>query len=223
MGSIAYRSYATDTTGGTTLTIAVPTGTVEGDMMVAFLASDNANASGFWTPPSGWAELVDEKHSGTNLQIGLMWKEAGGSEPASYDFVGTSTASAGQVLTFSNDGAAWDTPVASTVNHNTSTSNQTGALTADTNDAIVAGWANDGGQAQTTDPSGMTNTENLIYAVTLGLDVWYITGLSSGSKQYTNTYDTSDQISSVAVLLSDAAAAASTPIHFRRHVGFSYG
>jgi hypothetical protein len=54
-----------------------PSGTLAGDLMIAFMA--RANDSDGWAVPSGWTSAVDG-------QVGMAWKVAGGIEPGSYTF-----------------------------------------------------------------------------------------------------------------------------------------
>jgi hypothetical protein len=77
--------------GSSTRTITKPTGTVSGDLLVATFFSNN----GFYTndtnltPPSGWTtvnEFIQNPGSNPSRAIGIYYKIAGGSEPASYDW-----------------------------------------------------------------------------------------------------------------------------------------
>ena len=67
---------------GSTITLAVPTGTIDGDLMLAFLveAVDDEWAS----VPSGWTLYVDEHASG-DPEISIYWKIAS-SEPSDYNW-----------------------------------------------------------------------------------------------------------------------------------------
>lgn len=75
-------AYATSTLagGGTSITCNKPTGTQEGDLMIAFLNQAQFNSLGNWTQPSGWTEVFDSN------QRAVSYKVAGPSEPASYSF-----------------------------------------------------------------------------------------------------------------------------------------
>jgi hypothetical protein len=76
--------------GSSTRTITKPTGTVSGDLLVATFFAGN----GFWnnvnllTPPTGWTTLHEFLHTSGNPGkiLGIYYKVAGGSEPASYDW-----------------------------------------------------------------------------------------------------------------------------------------
>jgi hypothetical protein len=82
-----YRSSTTnglDNTG--TLTLNKPAGTASGDLLIAVVGTDNTN-SGI-TPPSGWtAAFTNDGPGPDGGEYSLYYKLAGGSEPASYDWV----------------------------------------------------------------------------------------------------------------------------------------
>lgn len=68
----------------TTVTLAKPSGTEEGDVMLAvFIGNDSSRTLN--TLPSGWAIAQDDKITGRAAWV--AWKKAGASEPSSYDFV----------------------------------------------------------------------------------------------------------------------------------------
>jgi len=85
-GQIAQKGIATSATStNTNLTIAKPVGVVAGDVMIANIAkaNNNSNASlAGWTVISGGAI-----NNGGNIRATLLYKVAGGSEPANYTFV----------------------------------------------------------------------------------------------------------------------------------------
>lgn len=85
-----------NTTIGASLVIAKPTGTVEGDLMVAVMA---ATVTATWTGDTGWLERADLSVS-PSLRIAT--KTAGASEPSSYTFTvsNSSTTAAGCILTY---------------------------------------------------------------------------------------------------------------------------
>ncbi len=86
--------------GTLTLTIAKPTGTVSGDVMIAAIGVRPNTA--VITPPSGWTLIrrTDQASGAANSQA-IYRKVAGESEPASYSWTfNTSTGSAGGIMTF---------------------------------------------------------------------------------------------------------------------------
>lgn len=69
------------TAGGTTVTISVPAGVVNGDVMV-LVAFGNDSTSDTFADPTGWT-AEDLATSGTNTRMKVWWRVAA-SEPASY-------------------------------------------------------------------------------------------------------------------------------------------
>ena len=74
---------------GTTVTIAKPGGTNEGDLLVAAVATDGNSASSL-TPPAGWSEISVGQEGG-DVTFGVWWKIAGSGEPAQYQFTWAGT------------------------------------------------------------------------------------------------------------------------------------
>ena len=71
---------------GTSLTITKPGGTGAGDLLIAAVVTDDKQQTGF-NPPAGW-NLVTQmvSNDGEAVSMGVWWKIAASSEPASYDF-----------------------------------------------------------------------------------------------------------------------------------------
>lgn len=98
------QASAQTTSSGTTLVINKPTGTREGDLMIAIMGFQS-NAVGTWTGGTGWTEAAD-LNEGSGHRI--AYKVAGASEGTSYTFTCTnSTTLGGTILTYRN--AAYDT------------------------------------------------------------------------------------------------------------------
>lgn len=77
-----------ETTGnGSSLTIVKPTGVVSGDVLFAFLSTNN----GTITEPSGWVQIYEQTSGVNAFQGSAYYKIAGGSEPASYDWSNSSS------------------------------------------------------------------------------------------------------------------------------------
>lgn len=70
----------------TTISIATPSSTSEGDLLVAAMAVDADTTA--LSPPSGegWTQIAKRSHNETNLAFGVWWKIASASEPATHDF-----------------------------------------------------------------------------------------------------------------------------------------
>lgn len=82
-GQIAQRGTATSATStNTSLTIDKPTGVVSGDVMLVNITSNNGGTPSL----SGWSSLGTGIFNGSNLRATVLYKVAGGSEPANYTF-----------------------------------------------------------------------------------------------------------------------------------------
>lgn len=94
-----------DGTAGTTLVINKPTGTLEGDLMVAVMGCTGTSTKD-WTGATGWTEAADQGGGAPYLRV--AYKVAGASEPSSYTFTVSVSAGlrAGAILTYRN--AAYD-------------------------------------------------------------------------------------------------------------------
>ena len=83
-----YQSQASATpSSGTSITVAKPSGTVDGDVLVALVAAIISSSPYSFTPPAGWVAtgaIAQFAASGGRMQI---WtRVAGGSEPANYSW-----------------------------------------------------------------------------------------------------------------------------------------
>lgn len=95
-----------NTSSGTTLVINKPTGTVEGDLMIAVMAASDA-ADG-WTGDTSWTELADQGTTPSTPTLRVAYKVATASEGSSYTFtVATSRVLSGCIVTYRY--AAYDT------------------------------------------------------------------------------------------------------------------
>lgn len=83
-----------NTSTGSTLVINKPTGTVDGDLMVAFMCCDGNRT---WTGDTGWTEILDQ---GSTPNLRIVYKIAS-SEGSTYTFTTSASAtSAGSILTY---------------------------------------------------------------------------------------------------------------------------
>ncbi len=95
MGDLTPRTptFTFSSTTRTTLPLDVPTGTTEGDLMIAFFSIQNA------TDPSTQTDwTVIETLGATGLAWGVYWRWATSSEPASYNFAHASARDAGMMI-----------------------------------------------------------------------------------------------------------------------------
>lgn len=80
-----YASQASVTpTSGTTITVSKPTGTVDGDVLIAMI-SVRASSSSTITAPSGWT-LVGSAGTASSTRTAVYYRVAGTSEPTSYQW-----------------------------------------------------------------------------------------------------------------------------------------
>lgn len=101
------KAFTQNGSSGTSLVINKPTGTREGDLMVAFIASGGGTQSApGWSGDTGWTYVAN---STTGRPINaIAYKVAGASEGASYTFTSTNNrTAAGTIVTYRN--AAYDT------------------------------------------------------------------------------------------------------------------
>lgn len=73
-----FRAAATQKTdGGTSIVITKPTGTVDGDVLVAYLAAPTAKT---WTPPANWNSTFPDTFGGSaiNTEMASWWRVASG-------------------------------------------------------------------------------------------------------------------------------------------------
>ena len=88
VAAVASFSTVTDTNGASP-TIAIPSGTASGDILVAIMGADNDGVSSAMTAPSGWVlQGSDTSHAAGPMKV---WtKVATASEPSTYSFGFTS-------------------------------------------------------------------------------------------------------------------------------------
>ena len=133
-GQIALRASSTGTSANSPTSINKPAGVVSGDIMIANIANDN---NGGAATSAGWTLISTTSPSGGGIT--LLYKIAGGAEPASYSFATSGNPIAGAIVAFSGVDNATPFDVA---NGNWSTGSGTTATAASkttvtTNDAIV--------------------------------------------------------------------------------------
>lgn len=154
----------------TSVTINKPTGTSEGDLLVAFFTTLNGGA---WSGDTGWTEVLDQAGSGGKGGIRIAYKVAGSSEGSSYTFTTTKDYGYGAIISIRN--AAWDTvgTLASGLSGSTQTAN---SITIGKSDAFL--FAVFATTRQTTNWSSPSS----------GL-VSYLTGAASSYPSYAIYYD----------------------------------
>jgi Tfp pilus assembly protein PilV len=138
--TIAFRSAASAVTaGGTSVTVTTPSGTTSGDVLLAAIMIDS---NGSIPTPSGWT-LIRTDAANTTVRLGLFYKVAGSSEPASYTFSGLPTNS--YVVSGINAYSGVDTSspidVSGSSTGTSATASAPSLTTTQTNTQLVAFWA----------------------------------------------------------------------------------
>lgn len=184
--TIDYRSSSTSSSyqGGTPREIAVtkPSGTVDGDMLIAIIADDATDGTA-WAS-TGWTIVsdTDNQHNCT-----VLYKEAS-SEGASWTFSSTGTASDISVVVaaYSKTGGSWDTTdmtTNDTTNTGLAASITTSSTTCPASSILVAGYTNDSGYTVSTPPASMTTAGGITGTSTAAYGYYE----SVGSGSYTRT------------------------------------
>lgn len=161
-GQIAQVADARTTASGTTssFTVARPTGTASGRVMLAFHSSDLGTTGGMSvTGGTTWQPLTSRTSGDDTLQSRVWWKVAGGSEPVNYTFgQGSGADGVATVVTLNGaDGAA--TPVFASLDNPESQLFATSGVTpAGSNDLELRWVAGTGGASGSTwaSPDGYT-------------------------------------------------------------------
>lgn len=101
--TIMYRNAAaTITPGATTVStfnVNKPSGTVNGDLMIAFITVREISTNITMTPPAGWTQLLGEWQSSAGSITSQVWyKFAGGSEPSTYAWTFDTAQEAGAII-----------------------------------------------------------------------------------------------------------------------------
>src|ERR671910_476007 len=166
-GSLTYIGSATGDTGTTSqvkVAVPVPSGTQQGDFMLALLQADYGNVGG--TLPSGWT-LINEHLEGRDLSLHAYYKIAAATEPPSYTWNVVNAAlhplAGGTILTFR--GVDQASPVfASTVNPETANRAKINcpSVNAPNGGMLVCGFTHDDPQPDIKVPASMTRVSNFI-------------------------------------------------------------
>ena len=164
---MTYIGSATGNTGTTPqveVAVRVPSGTEQGDFMLALLQADYGNVGG--TLPSGW-KLIDERLEGRDLSLHAYYKIAAATEPQTYTWNVVNAAlhplAGGTILTFR--GVDQASPVfASTVNPETADRAKINcpSVNAPKGGMLVCGFTHDDPQPDIKAPAGMTRVSNFI-------------------------------------------------------------
>lgn len=149
----------------TTTTLNKPAGVVAGDKMVAAISISQAPGyDPVVTPPSGWTLLVKTSHTDGNWisHTHWYWKDAGGSEPASYSW--THENGLGSALVFAVSSTPPGAPAFTSQNGTGTTATALSLTTTRANQLIVFAsdaWIAPGGALSPPTGSTPTFTERL--------------------------------------------------------------
>lgn len=94
---VAEAHASNSATAAATLSVNKPTGTIVGDVMVAFSGSSIGLG---WAPPAGWTQIGSTALAGTDVDCKAWVKVATAAEAASYSWAGTSDNPVVQIATF---------------------------------------------------------------------------------------------------------------------------
>lgn len=155
----AVSAVAKQTDGSLALTITKPSGVISGDLLVA-VVNQNGNPGPSWTS-SGWTEVVEAAQA--SIKSSYLYKIAGGSEPASYDFAsGISNQKIGRIWRISDHAASWQdyTPTPAITDAQTTAVAPSETTTQDDVLVIFACGADRNRLSAATPPSGLTDEQH---------------------------------------------------------------
>ncbi len=144
------------TTNGSAITIGKPSGTVSGDLLIAFIGTDGNTE--FHTS-SGWARVEESNTSAGNKTTCVVYfLVAGGSEPSDYTFTGGSNQTRiGTIVRISGQAASGFIDVSGIDNTGDSTTPTSPTVTTTVVDCLVfCFYSQDDEQEGLTHPSGTT-------------------------------------------------------------------
>ena len=169
---MGFRSAATNATAATSLSISAPAGAASGDVLIAYILSDEggntlAAVEGGWTP--GPAD------NSADVSFALFTRELSASPPASYGFTAESGI-VGGIIAINPDGGTSPVVANGGIESLESDTATTPALATVANPRTFIGiYACDSGFTVATPPSGMTTAHALINAsgISVALAAYY--------------------------------------------------
>ena len=205
--AVSYVASAWGTSGTATVTIAVPTGTADNDVMVAIVQ----RGGGVSEPdvPTGWTS-IDYESTGPSTR--KYWKVAS-SEPASYDFTSSGINIAGVISTYR--GVDTTSPINANVywNRLTGGSNITAnTLTPSVDNCMIVFLGGVGGSTGTvTKPTGWNAREEQVgNQVICVADLLQTTAAATGSVTATTSLTANTQAAMVALTPAAVTSAIKT-------------
>lgn len=166
----AFRAEANATAAAAnTVTINKPAGTVEDDVLLAFLSLDD---NLFITPPAGW--VLNRIAQNATSFMWIWWKRAGGSEPADYTFTttaGGNTDLLGVIAAYSaaaTSGSPIDVGIVESFDDTSETTHDVGPMTTTGDNRLIVAaytgvhatstWTAPGGYSERADVQGSGRT-----------------------------------------------------------------
>lgn len=181
------------------LSIAMPTGTQTGDLMVAVMAAQkDGSKSSVWSGDTGWTEVADQ---GAIPALRIAYKVATSSESSPYTFTYSDNQQllSGSILTYRN---ATYSSIGNLVSTNSSSITPTGPSALSSFSLLVGASAVVGTEAITS-PTGMTSRVNdSVTAPNHAVADQLVPAGATGSKTF--TMNNNFQISGVLLLLAPA-------------------
>lgn len=170
--AISFR--ASSTSGGaagvTSISLNMPSGTVQGDVMIAAIQWDGNNTATTITPPVGWALIQNINNtSGYNLHTAAFYKIAGSSEAGPYSFgFSSSVYGTGAIITYTGVDSSGPIDVSNGQTQGLSTATTTtfntpSITTTRSNDMLIAVFGAATSIGSWGLPSGMTQRLNAAY------------------------------------------------------------
>lgn len=212
--SITHRNSASNSVSAQAITISVPSGVVDGDVMIAVVevaATAGTVASTTFTAPSGWTSVANSVATNTRMQT---WIRVASSEPASYQWTiagGVDRAITGIIAAWS--GGDTSTPQDTTAAAGAGTNSPMVAPTITTVTAgamLVCAWGNRAGSGDMAVPGGMTERAEAGAGPDIIIGEKLITPAGvTGTQSVTSA---SNNWAAVAIALRPAAAAGDAPL-----------
>lgn len=224
--TVAAVSTTTGQSDGTqSVTITKPTGTADGDLLVAIVGQNTGN--GTWGLPSGWTQLNADDAT-PDISALVAYKVAGASEGASYAFSKDTLGAAEKVgrifrVTGFNTSTWIDyTPTAEVNTTTTTSANAPAETTTEANVLLIRGVIVDRNRAaSSTPPTGLTDEDHAESGGTtnaVGLcSGWQLQTGSGSTGVKTWTLGVADQTVGYTVgIRSAASGATATPLYYYR-------
>ena len=214
--TIAFVNYTSATAGATgVLTISTPTDTAEGDILIASVVADIVGA----VSSPNWDTVVTVNTDG-DITTAMLYKVAGSSEPASYDFTMTGASyPSGVIMTFEKGAGDddWDIATASSNTEISANTITTTSVTATDNSTLVCSFGNDDNESVTSAPADMTGYVAMSAGTTLAM---YYEARSAGAITKSLTYGGgAEELSALALVLKAPSTGGSSILPKKLNAG----